>query len=67
MFLSDKVLKYNEVESRMYKESLSGVTAKSQGTLSKVDERELFRLQQKDYWLQISKAKLRASATTSSF
>ncbi|KAG0705497.1 hypothetical protein DFH29DRAFT_281218 [Suillus ampliporus] len=47
-----------EVESRAYKESLSGATSKSQPKASKIDERELARLQKKNYWLQVSRAKL---------
>ncbi|KAJ8595333.1 hypothetical protein M405DRAFT_807418 [Rhizopogon salebrosus TDB-379] len=47
-----------EVESRAYKESLSGATSKSQPKTSKIDERELARLQKKNYWLQVSRAKL---------
>jgi len=47
-----------EVESRLYTESMSGATAKSQPTAHKIDEMELSRLRTKDYWLQISRAKL---------
>jgi len=47
-----------EVESRLYTESMSGATAKSKPTASKIDEKELSRLRTKDYWLQISRAKL---------
>lgn len=47
-----------EVQSRAYKESLSGATSKSQPKASKIDERELTRLQKKNYWLQASRAKL---------
>lgn len=47
-----------EVQSRAYKESLSGATSKSQPKTSKIDERELSRLQKKNYWLQASRAKL---------
>uniref|UniRef100_A0A0W0FCF0 Uncharacterized protein n=1 Tax=Moniliophthora roreri TaxID=221103 RepID=A0A0W0FCF0_MONRR len=48
----------HEVESRLYKESMSGATEKSRGSGSKFDEKELGRLQIRDYWLQLSKAKL---------
>jgi hypothetical protein len=37
---------------------MSGATAKSTPTASKIDEKELSRLQAKDFWLQISRAKL---------
>lgn len=47
-----------DVQSRAYKESLSGATSKSQPKASKIDERELARLQKKNYWLQVSRAKL---------
>ncbi|EGO01847.1 hypothetical protein SERLA73DRAFT_177383 [Serpula lacrymans var. lacrymans S7.3] len=47
-----------EVESRMYKESMAGATAKSKPTASKLDGKELARLQSKSYWLQVSRAKL---------
>ena len=46
------------MESRLYKESMTGATAKSKPKTSKIDERELARLQRQDYWLQISRAKL---------
>jgi hypothetical protein len=46
------------VEARLYTESMSGATAKSKPTASKVDEKELSRLRTKDYWLRISRAKL---------
>lgn len=46
------------VQSRAYKESLSGATSKSQPKASKIDERELTRLEKQNYWLQISRAKL---------
>ena len=49
---------FSPVESRAYKESLSGATSKSQPKESKIDERELARLQKKNYWLQVSRAKL---------
>ncbi|KIM91036.1 hypothetical protein PILCRDRAFT_161426 [Piloderma croceum F 1598] len=47
-----------EVESRLYTESMSGATAKSKPTASKIDDEELSRLRTKDYWLRISRAKL---------
>jgi len=47
-----------EAESRMYKDSMSGATAKSKPTSTKVDEKEIGRLQKQDYWLQITRAKL---------
>ncbi len=46
------------MESRLYKESMSGATAKSKPKISKIDEKELERLQKQDYWLQITRAKL---------
>jgi len=46
------------VESRMYSESMAGATAKSTPNASKIDEKELTRLQKQDYWLYISRAKL---------
>ncbi|KAJ3575166.1 hypothetical protein NP233_g1268 [Leucocoprinus birnbaumii] len=46
------------VEGRMYKESMTGATSKSQPKATKIDEKELARLQKQDYWLQISRAKL---------
>ncbi|KIK65434.1 hypothetical protein GYMLUDRAFT_70544 [Collybiopsis luxurians FD-317 M1] len=48
----------HDVESRLYTESLSGATAKSKPTATKVDEKELARLQKQDYWLQLSRVKL---------
>jgi len=47
-----------EVESRLYTESMSGATAKSKPSAYRTDEKELSRLRTKDYWLQISRAKL---------
>ncbi|EIN10665.1 hypothetical protein PUNSTDRAFT_100354 [Punctularia strigosozonata HHB-11173 SS5] len=47
----------HEVESRLYTESMTGTTSKSIPA-SKHDEKELQRLQKKDYWLQITRAKL---------
>jgi hypothetical protein len=46
------------VEGRLYRESMSGATAKSKGVSSKIDERELSRLQKQDFWLQMTRAKL---------
>jgi hypothetical protein len=37
---------------------MSGATAKSKPTTSKIDEKELARLRRQDYWLQMSRAKL---------
>ncbi|KAJ3756783.1 hypothetical protein EV360DRAFT_47390 [Lentinula raphanica] len=48
----------HQVQSRLYNESLSGATAKSKPTSSKLDDKELSRLQKQDYWLQLSRAKL---------
>ncbi|KAJ2916520.1 hypothetical protein MD484_g3930, partial [Candolleomyces efflorescens] len=47
-----------EVEGRMYNESMSGASAKSKPKASKLDEKELSRLQKQDYWLQVTRAKL---------
>ncbi|KAG1715919.1 hypothetical protein ID866_1208, partial [Astraeus odoratus] len=47
-----------QVENRAYQESMSGATSKSQPKASKVDEKELARLQRKSYWLNISRTKL---------
>ncbi len=46
------------MEGRLYKESMTGVTAKSTPISTKNDEKELGRLQKQDYWLQVSRAKL---------
>ncbi len=46
------------VESRLYKESMTGTTAKSKPRASKIDERELSRLQKKDFWLLVTRTKL---------
>ncbi|KAJ4472316.1 hypothetical protein J3R30DRAFT_3298800 [Lentinula aciculospora] len=48
----------HEAQSRLYKDSLSGATAKSKPTSTKVDDKELARLQKQDYWLQLTRAKL---------
>lgn len=47
-----------EVESRLYAESMSGATAKSTPTNTKIDDTELQRLNQKMYWLQVTRTKL---------
>jgi len=47
-----------EVEGRLYNESMTGATAKSNRKTTKLDEKELSRLRTQDYWLQISRAKL---------
>jgi len=47
-----------EVEGRLYNESMTGATAKSNKKTTKLDEKELSRLRTQDYWLQISRAKL---------
>ena len=46
------------MEARLYTEANSGQTAKSNPKNSKIDETELSRLRTKDYWLQVSRAKL---------
>lgn len=46
------------VEGRLYNESMTGATANSKPKSTKLDEKELARLQKQDYWLQISRAKL---------
>ncbi|KAF8897369.1 hypothetical protein BD779DRAFT_1667359 [Infundibulicybe gibba] len=48
----------HEVENRLYSESMTGATAKSKPKISKIDEKELSRLQKQDYWLQVTRAKL---------
>lgn len=47
-----------QVESRSYTESLRGATAKSNPTATRLDEKELVRLQKKDYWIAVSRWKL---------
>ena len=42
----------------MYSESMAGATAKSTPNASKIDEKELSRLQKQDHWLHISRVKL---------
>lgn len=46
------------VEGRLYNESMTGATAKSKPSSSKIDEKELARLRKQDYWLRVSQAKL---------
>jgi len=46
------------VESRLYTESMSGVTAKSAPRNTKIDDRELKLLQKQAYWLQVQRTKL---------
>ncbi|GJE84634.1 peroxisomal biogenesis factor 11 family protein [Phanerochaete sordida] len=48
----------HQVESRAYTESLGGSTAKSNPTATKLDQKELGRLQRKDYWILMSRWKL---------
>ncbi|KAG6890900.1 hypothetical protein C0995_000857 [Termitomyces sp. Mi166 len=48
----------HDIETRLYSESMTGVTAKSRSKGTKIDEKELARLRKQDYWLQISRAKL---------
>ncbi|KAI0356614.1 hypothetical protein OH77DRAFT_1436258 [Trametes cingulata] len=48
----------HQVESRLYSESMAGATAKSNPAASKLDEKELVRLQRQDYWIQITRLKL---------
>ena len=42
---------------------MTGVTAKSKPRATKIDERELSRLQKQDFWLQVSRAKLAMDLT----
>ena len=46
------------VQNRLYKESMTGATAKSNPRATRLDEMELKRLQRQDYWLSITRAKL---------
>ncbi|TFY58928.1 hypothetical protein EVJ58_g6105 [Rhodofomes roseus] len=48
----------HEVESRLYAESMSGQTAKSNPTANKIDDKELVRLQKQDFWIQVTRLKL---------
>lgn len=52
------MLIFNEVESRLYTESMSGATAKSNPTANRLDGKELSRLQRQDYWIMMSRWKL---------
>jgi len=47
-----------DVESRLYTESMTGATAKSKPTTSKIDDTELMRLRRQDHWLQVTRIKL---------
>ncbi|KAF9535104.1 hypothetical protein CPB83DRAFT_843483 [Crepidotus variabilis] len=47
-----------EVEGRLYTASMKGVTEKSKGKSTRIDEKELARLRKQDYWLQLTRAKL---------
>lgn len=46
------------VESRLYTESMTGQTAKSNPKANKIDEKELGRLQRQDFWIQMTRLKL---------
>ena len=46
------------MEGRLYSESMSGATSKSNPATNKLDEKELARLQRQDYWIQITRLKL---------
>ncbi|KAF8631173.1 hypothetical protein AX15_002512 [Amanita polypyramis BW_CC] len=48
----------SDVESRLYAESMTGATAKSNPRAAQTDEKELKRLQRQDYWLRITRSKL---------
>ncbi|KAF9484009.1 hypothetical protein BDN70DRAFT_873163 [Pholiota conissans] len=48
----------SEVEGRLYTESMTGATAASKPKSTKIDEKELSRLRNQDYWLQVTRAKL---------
>ncbi|KAF8665546.1 hypothetical protein AX16_000007 [Volvariella volvacea WC 439] len=48
----------SEVENRVYSQSMTGMTEKSKSRASKVDEKELAKLQKRDFWLQVTRAKL---------
>ncbi|KAG6832956.1 hypothetical protein H0H92_004840 [Tricholoma furcatifolium] len=48
----------HDIETRLYSESMTGTSAKSKSKGTKLDEKELMRLQKQDYWLLISRAKL---------
>lgn len=46
------------VESRTYTESMSGATAKSNPTATRLDDKELGRLRRQDRWIVLSRIKL---------
>ena len=46
------------MQARLYAESMSGATNRSLPKASKHDERELGRLDKRDYWLTITRTKL---------
>ena len=46
------------VENRLYSESMTGATAKSNPQASKLNDKELSRLRKQDYWLQVTRVKL---------
>ncbi|THH05125.1 hypothetical protein EW145_g5029 [Phellinidium pouzarii] len=50
--------KIQAAESHLYVDSMSGTTASSKSTTSKVVERELEKLHRQDFWLRIQRTKL---------
>ncbi|PIL36786.1 hypothetical protein GSI_00476 [Ganoderma sinense ZZ0214-1] len=48
----------HQVEGRLYDESMAGATGKSNPSASKLDHKELARLQRQDYWIQVTRLKL---------
>ncbi|KAK7695674.1 hypothetical protein QCA50_000310 [Cerrena zonata] len=48
----------HQVESRLYSESMTGATTKSNPSANRVDHKELERLQRQDYWIQVTRMKL---------
>ena len=46
------------VEGRLYDESMAGATGKSNPGATKLDHKELARLQRQDYWIQVTRLKL---------
>ncbi|KAL5530626.1 hypothetical protein ACEPAF_6884 [Sanghuangporus sanghuang] len=50
--------KIQAVESRLYKDSMTGATEKSKSIASKADEKELEKLHRQDFWLSIQRTKL---------
>lgn len=52
------VANYIAVQNRLYSESMTGASAKSNPRATKMDEKELKRLQRQEYWLSITRAKL---------